>query len=86
LKNWKQKAFFLKLDLVKAFDRIEWDFIVGALRRQGFKDYFIDLIYSCISTTTMPVIINGEPTPSFHPQHGVRQGCPLSLSFYYSCQ
>lgn len=78
LKSWNQKAFFLKLDLAKAFDMIEWNFIVSALKRQGFKDHFIELIYSCISTTTMSVIINGEPTPSFHPRHGVRQGCPLS--------
>jgi len=48
------------------------------MKRQGFKDRFIDLIYSCISTTTMSVIINGEPGPSFHPNRGVRQGCPLS--------
>jgi len=78
LKNWKQNAFFLKLDLAKAFDRIEWNFIVNALKRQGFKDNFIRLIYNCISTTTMSAIINGEPAPSFHPQRGVRQGCPLS--------
>jgi len=78
LKSWKQRAFFLKLDLAKAFDRIEWNFIVTALKRQGFKEHFIDLIYNCISTTTLSVIINGEPTPSFHPQRGVRQGCPLS--------
>ena len=31
LKTWNQKAFFLKLDLAKAFDRIEWHFIVRAL-------------------------------------------------------
>lgn len=31
LKTWKQKAFFLKLGLAKAFDRIEWNFIVSAL-------------------------------------------------------
>ena len=78
LKSWKQRAFFLKLDLAKAFDRIEWNFIVTALKRQGFKEHFIDLIYNYISTTTRSVIINGEPTPSFHPQRGVRQGCPLS--------
>lgn len=78
LKSWTQKAFLLKLDLTKAFDRIEWNFIVTVLKRQGFKDHFIHLIYNCISTTTMSVIINGEPTPSFRPQRGVRQGCPLS--------
>jgi hypothetical protein len=78
LKSWNQKAFFLKLDLAKAFDRIKWNFIVQALKRQGFHNHFIDLVYTCISTTTLSVIINGEPTPTFHPQRGVRQGCPLS--------
>jgi hypothetical protein len=78
LKSWKQKAFFLKIDLAKAFDRIEWNFIVKALKRQGFHDHFVDLIYKYISTTTLSVIINGESTPSFHPQRGLRQGCPLS--------
>jgi hypothetical protein len=34
LSSWKHKGFMLKLDLAKAFDRIEWPFIVQALRRQ----------------------------------------------------
>jgi len=68
----------LKLDLAKAFDRIEWNFITEALRRQGFTNHFISLIYSCISTTTISVLVNGEPTDAFHPQRGIRQGCPLS--------
>ena len=78
LKNWKHKAFLLKVDLAKAFDRIEWHFIVSALKRQGFKDKFVDLIYKCISSTSMAVVINGQPGPTFHPSRGIRQGCPLS--------
>ena len=36
------------------------------------------MIYACISTTTISVLANGEPTNAFHPQRGIRQGCPLS--------
>lgn len=78
VKSWKQKAFLLKLDLAKAFDRIEWNFIVKAMKRQGFRDHFINLVYNCISTTSLAVVINGEPSATFYPQRGVRQGCPLS--------
>lgn len=67
LKSWKQKAFLLKIDLAKAFDRIEWSFIVTAMRRQGFSDHFIQLVHQCISTTNLSVIINGEPS-AIHPQ------------------
>lgn len=78
LKYWNQKAFLLKLDLAKAFDRIEWSFIVNAMKRQDFHNHFINLVYQCISSTNLAVIINGEPTATFYPQRGVRQGCPLS--------
>lgn len=78
LKSWKQKAFMLKLDLAKAFDRIEWSFIVSPLRTQGFQDHFISLIHACITTTSLSVLINGEPTSAIYPQRGIRQGCPLS--------
>lgn len=78
LKSWKHKAFLLKVDLAKAFDRIEWHFIISALKRQGFSDKFVTLVYSCISSTSMAVNINGSLTDYFIPQRGIRQGCPLS--------
>lgn len=77
LKSWKQKAFLLKLDLAKAFDRIEWAFIAKAMKRQGFKDHFINLVFQCICTSLL-VLISGEPSTSFNPQREIRQGCPLS--------
>jgi len=52
LQTWNHKAFILKLDLAKAFDRLEWNFIEAALRRQGFHGNFIRLIHACISTPT----------------------------------
>jgi hypothetical protein len=38
LKSWNSTAFVLKIDLAKAFDRLEWTFISDALHRLGFND------------------------------------------------
>jgi hypothetical protein len=78
LTSWKDHAFILKIDLAKAFDRLEWDFISVALHRLGLKDNFIDLINVCISSPTFAVLVNDDPSGHFNPQRGLRQGCPLS--------
>jgi hypothetical protein len=57
---------------------IEWPFIVQALRRQGFRDHFIDLVRTCMETTTFSVLINDQPFGPIHVHRGIRQGCPLS--------
>jgi hypothetical protein len=41
LNTWDQQAFLLKLDLDKAFDRLEWNFIAEALSREGYSGNFI---------------------------------------------
>lgn len=60
--NWKRisKRSMLKVDLKKAFDSINWSFIVRILQALGFPDSFVNLIYQCISTTRFSVAINGE--------------------------
>jgi hypothetical protein len=65
LKTWHHQAFLLKLDLAKAFDRLEWSFIANALRRIGLHNHFISLIHACILTPTFVVLVNGEPTAGF---------------------
>jgi len=51
---------------------------VAALTRLNLPAPFINLIYQCISTTTLSVLVNGEPSAGFSVTRGIRQGCPLS--------
>lgn len=78
--NWKKitKRSMLKVDLKKAFDSINWSFIVLILRALGFPEPFVNLIYQCISTTRFSVAINGELCGYFKGARGLRQGDPLS--------
>jgi hypothetical protein len=79
LKSWTSQAFLIKIGLAKAFDRLEWSFITQALTRLGFNSHFINLIFTCISTSSLSILVNQQPTSYFYPQRGLRQGCPLSL-------
>jgi hypothetical protein len=81
LKSWKCKAFMLKIDLAKAFDGMEWNFIVAALTRKGLHSHFINLIYACISSPTFPIFINGQPFANFRGDSSTR----LSLISLFIC-
>jgi hypothetical protein len=70
--------FMIKIDLAKAFDRLEWHFVGSALARRGLHAHFINLIHACISSPTFSVIINGQSFARFKSSRGIRQGCPLS--------
>ena len=60
LASYKGHDFMIKIDLAKAFDRLEWSFVASALERKGLHAHFINLIYACIASPTFSVIINGQ--------------------------
>jgi hypothetical protein len=67
-----------KLDLSKAYDRVDWTFLERSMRRLGFADKWIDWIMACVTSVRYAVRLNGSLLEAFHPTRGLRQGDPLS--------
>ncbi|KAL0288695.1 UNVERIFIED_CONTAM: Retrovirus-related Pol polyprotein from type-2 retrotransposable element R2DM [Sesamum radiatum] len=68
----------LKVDLRKAYDTLEWDFVGAVLRRFGFPSTFIQWIMECITTAAFSISLNGELHGFFQGARGLRQGNPMS--------
>ena len=68
----------IKIDIKKAFDTMEWDFIFAVLLSFGFSQKFCDWIWSIFDSARLLVIINGGSHGYFSVSQGVRQGNPLS--------
>ena len=51
----------LKLDMSKAYDRIEWIFLEKIMLKMGFSEKFIHLISMCVCFVTYSIMLNGKP-------------------------
>jgi hypothetical protein len=76
--NKSGKLCAYKLDLSKAYDRVDWTFLEGTMRKMGFAEKWINWIMSCVTSVRYAVRLNGTLLEAFSPTRGLRQGHPLS--------
>lgn len=73
----KKGAMAYKIDLEKAYDRIDWRFLKLTLEDFGFPPATVKLIMFCVSCSSLSLLWNGSKLPPFSPKRGLRQGDPL---------
>ena len=75
----------MKIDISKAFDSVQWDFVLKSLSVLGFPEKYVHWIKLCITSPSFSVQVNGDLAGYFQSSRGLRQGCSLSPYLFVLC-
>jgi hypothetical protein len=82
LHSSKQPVILLKLDIMKAFDTVDWCFLLELFRKMGFGDRLMECTCALLSTSSTRVLLNGSPRSRVANRRALRQEDPLSLPLF----
>lgn len=79
----KKGVAIIKVDLKKAYDRLEWAFVESTMEDMGLRGNTVNVIMQLLSRGSCRLVWNEEATDTFMPSRGSAKGthCPRT----YSC-
>lgn len=75
----------MKIDISKAYDRLEWSFVEQMLNKFGFHSTWISRLMGCVTTVSYSFLHNREIFGDIQSHRGIRQGYPISPYLYILC-
>ncbi|WZZ59978.1 hypothetical protein YC2023_060085 [Brassica napus] len=75
----------MMIDISKAFDSVQWSFLMNTLKAMEFPGKFIHWISLCVTTASFSVQVNGVLAGYFQSRRGLRHGCSLSPYLFVIC-
>lgn len=74
----KDDFMVLKLDMIMAYDRINWNFLKTILQKIGISEWWVHLVLQCMCTVTYFVVHGGHEMGPIIPSGGIRERDLLS--------
>lgn len=81
-KESRQSGAMLLINVEKAYDRIEWDYIIKMLHSLGFPPDFCNMVRTLLCDANVVVEVNGLRSSNFELTRSIRHGCPLAHALF----